>query len=351
MTKRLRPLIVVICVLVLGTLTACGAGDPSRAQNGRPAAMRIGVTVYDMSSFVSQGKEGMEAYAKANNIDLLWNSAGGDVGTQANQVDQLVNQGVSAIIIDPVQADSLGPQIQKAKAKKIPVIAVNAGLSDTSGLAASVLPDDIKAGEQEMQMMADKLGGKGNIVVLQGPLGQSTELDRTKGIQNVLAKYPGIKVLAQDTANWKRDQAVNRAKNWLASFSGKLNGIVSENDDMGLGALQATKEAGVTLPIVGIDGIEDGLNAVKNGEFIGTSLQHGRVEMAAGLGVAMRIAKGEQVKTPVYIMPPVTKDNVDAVLADVVTGKDKLLARLPALVDQNLQTGNIAYEGLPGQTR
>jgi len=155
-------------------------------------------------------------------------------------------------------------------------------------------------------------------------------------------------VLAPDTANWKGDEAVDRAKNWLSSFSGKLNGVVSENDDMGLGALQAAKEAGVTLPMVGIDGI---VNAVKNGEFIGRSLQHGRVEMAAGLGVAMRIAKGEQVKTPAYVMATVTNNNVDAVLAEVVTGKDKLLARLPALVDQNLQTGNIAYKSLPGQTR
>ena len=166
-------------------------------------------------------------------------------------------------------------------------------------------------------MMADHLGGKGNIVVLQGPLGQSGELDRTKGIKNVLAKYPDIKILAMDTANWKRDEAVNKVKNWISGFGPQINGVVAENDDMGLGALQALKESGRTdVPIVGIDGIEDGLNAVKSGEFIGTSLQNGTVELSAGLAVANALAKKEQVNTnPVYIMPAITKDNVDVAIA------------------------------------
>ena len=167
-----------------------------------------------------------------------------------------------------------------AKNAKIPVVAVNTALSDTGALASSVLPDDVKAGEQEMQMMADKLGGKGNIVILQGPLGSSPELDRTKGINNVLAKYPDIKVLAKDTSNWKRDEAVNKMKNWISGFGNQIDAVVAENDDMGLGALQALKESGRSgVPIVGIDGIEDGLNAVKSGEFIGTSLQNGTVDM------------------------------------------------------------------------
>ena len=228
------------------------------------------------------------------------------------------------------------------------VIAVKAGLPDTSGLAARVLPDDVAAGVAGDADGGRQARGQGKHRRPAGPAGAVRRIRPPQGHPERAGQIPGIKVLAPDTANWKGDEAVDRAKNWLSSFSGKLNGVVSENDDMGLGALQAAKEAGVTLPMVGIDGI---VNAVKNGEFIGRSLQHGRVEMAAGLGVAMRIAKGEQVKTPAYVMATVTNNNVDAVLAEVVTGKDKLLARLPALVDQNLQTGNIAYESLPGQTR
>jgi ribose transport system substrate-binding protein len=327
-------------------LTACGAGD-TESKSGKT---RVGVSVYDMSSFITAGKEGMDQYAKDNNIELVWNSANLDVSTQANQVDSLINQGVNAIIVVPVQADSLGPQVASAKAKGIPLVPVNAALN-SKDIAGNVQPDDVKAGEQEMQMMADHLGGKGNIVVLQGPLGQSGELDRTKGINNVLAKYPDIKILAMDTANWKRDEAVNKVKNWISGFGPQINAVVAENDDMGLGALQALKESGRTdVPIVGIDGIEDGLNAVKSGEFIGTSLQNGTVELSAGLAVANALAKKEQVNTnPVYIMPAITKDNVDVAMQHVVTDRQKFLDGLSALTAQNLKTGDIAYEGIPGQ--
>ena len=328
------------------SMTACGAGDTEANSD----TTRIGVTVYDMSSFITEGKEGMDAYAKAKNIELVWNSANNDVSTQASQVDSLINQGVDAIIVVPAQADSLGPQVASAKAKNIPLLAVNAAL-DTPDLAGNVQPDDVAAGAQEMQMMADRLGGRGNIVILQGPLGGSGEINRGKGIDQVLAKYPDIKVLAKDTANWKRDEAVNKTKNWISSFGTQIDGVVSQNDDMGLGALQALKEAGRNgVPIVGIDGIEDGLNAVKSGEFIGTSLQNGTVELSAGLAVADALVKGEKVKTdPVYVMPAITKDNVDVAIAHVVTERQKFLDGLVDLTEKNLQSGDIAYEGIPGQ--
>ena len=195
--------------------------------------------------------------------------------------------------------------------------------------------------------MADKLGGKGNIVILQGPLGSSPELDRTAGIESVLANYPDIKVLAKDTANWKRDEAVNKVKNWISSFGEELTGIVSENDDMALGAIQAMKEAGIALPVVGIDGIQDGLAAVKAGDMIGSSLQHGRVELAAGLGVAKNIICGEAVeKNYVYTMPAITPENVSQYEKNVVTEKDAFLATLPQLIAQNLASGDIANEKL-----
>lgn len=328
--------IAAMAIAVTGVITA-----PATAA----AQIKIGVTVYDMSSFITQGKEGMQAFAKANNIQLVWLSAGGDVATQASQVEQLINQKVKGIIIVPVQADSLAPQVKAAKAAKIPVFAVNTTLKDSSGLTSSVLPDDVAAGAQEMEQMATALGGKGNIVILQGPLGSSPELNRTAGIEKVLAKYPNIKVLAKDTANWGRDQATNKVKNWLSSFGDKINGIVAENDDMGLGAVQALKEANKKLPVVGIDGIQDGLAAVAAGDFIGSSLQHGRVELAAGLAVALMVTQGKSVKTTyTYVMPPITPANVGQYTKNVVSDKDAFLKRLPAVIAKNLKSGNIANE-------
>lgn len=332
-------------------LAGCAAQTESQTtETGTDTAaactdLRVGVTVYDMSSFITQGQEGMEAFAEANGIELLWNSAGGDVATQATQVETLINQGVDAIIIVPVAADSLQSQLQAAADAGIPVLAVNTTLADESLITSAVLPDDVAAGAQQMEQMAAALGGKGNIVILQGPLGSSPELDRTAGIESVLEKYPDIKVLAMDTANWKRDEAANKVANWITSFGDDLDGIVAENDDMALGAIQAMKEAGIKLPVVGIDGIEDGLRAVQSGDMIGSSLQHGRVELAAGLAVAQKVACGEPVeKVYTYVMPPITPDNVEQYLGNVVTNTEEFLARLPELIAKNLETGNIANE-------
>jgi ribose transport system substrate-binding protein len=105
----------------------------------------------------------------------------------------------------------------------------------------------------------------------------------------------------------------------------------------------------VKLPIVGVDGIEDGLRAVKSGDFIGTNLQHGTVELAAGLAVAAKIARGEQVdKAPVYLMPQITSVNVDTIMEHVVTKNAEFLATLPQLIEANLKTGKIANEILAG---
>jgi ribose transport system substrate-binding protein len=250
-----------------------------------------------------------------------------------------------------VQADTLQPQVKQAKSAGIPILDVNATLNNKD-ITASVQPDDVAAGAQEAQMMVDKIGETGNVVILQGPLGGSGEINRGKGIDQVLAKHPGIKVLAKDTANWKRDEAVNKMKNWISAFGDQISGVISENDDMGLGALQALKEAGMSVPIVGIDGIQDGLAAVKDGTFIGTSLQNGTVELSAGLAVAAQVARGEvKDANPVYVMPAITKDNVDAAIKHVVTDRKEFLAGLTKLTNENLKTGNVAYEGLPGQSK
>jgi len=323
-------------------LTGCGAGDPN-ASNAD--TITVGVTVYDMSSFITQGKEGMEAYAAANDIELQWTSAGGDVSTQANQMDQFVNSGVDAIIIVPVQADSLQPQVAAAKAADIPVIAVNTALSGAE-VTASVQPDDFAAGAQEATQMMEALGGTGKVVVLEGPLGSSPQINRGAGIDSVLTENADVEVLAQETANWSRDEAVNQMSNWITAFGDNIGGVISQNDDMALGAIQALREAGITgVPVVGIDGIEDGLKAVEDGDMIGTSLQHGTVELATGLAVAAKMVRGEDVDAnPVYTMPPVTQDNVADALKNVVTERAAFLKRLPELVDANLLAGDIANE-------
>lgn len=308
MTRVRRVSVGTAAVVLLGTLAACGGSDSDSASAD---AVRIGVTVYGQGNFIKQGKEGMEAYAKAKDIDLLWNSADGDVNKQADQVQQMIAAGVDAIIIVPVQYDSLTPQLKEAKAAGIPVIAVNTTIKQTDLLTASVLPDDVAAGAQVAQMMVDHLNGKGKVVIAQCVLGSSYELARTKGMMSVIDANPGITVLAKgEAANNGRPEGAARMKNWLTAFP-QIDGVIACGDDIGLGALQAAKEAGKKIPVAGIDGVADGLAAVESGDFIGTQLQHGRVELGAGLAVASQVAKGEDVeKEYVYKMAPVDASNV-----------------------------------------
>ncbi|HZL83049.1 MAG TPA: substrate-binding domain-containing protein, partial [Candidatus Deferrimicrobium sp.] len=191
---------VVLGGLLAAVLVGCAAQAPAgggATDTSGNKHYRIGVTVYGQGNFITQGQEGMMAYAKANNIDLLWNAANNDVNTQASQMEQLIAAGVDAIIIVPVQYDSLSTQIQNAKDKGIPVIAVNTTVKNTDLLTSSVQPDDVAAGEGTAEIMAKYLNGTGNVVILQCVLGSSYELARTKGMETVLAKYPNIKVLTK----------------------------------------------------------------------------------------------------------------------------------------------------------
>ncbi|GGD28020.1 D-threitol-binding protein [Microbacterium faecale] len=328
-------------------LVACGAGDPNA---GDDDTITIGVSVYDMSSFITEGKEGIDRYAADNDIEILWNSAGMDVSAQADQVDQYINAAVDAIIVVPVQAETLEPQVSAAAAADIPLLDVNATLNNDE-VAGSVQPDDVAAGAQEAEMMMEELGGEGNVVILQGPLGGSGEINRGAGIDQVLEEHPDVEVLAKDTANWSRDEAVNKMKNWISAFGDDIDGVISQNDDMGLGALQALREANMgDVPIVGIDGIEDGLRAVESGDFIGTSLQNGTVQLATGVAVAAKIVRGEDVDlNPVYLMPEITQENVPEAMEHVVTDRETFLDGLSDLINSNLESGDIAFEGLTGQ--
>jgi len=326
-------------------LTACSSNSSGDDAEGASATEQptIGVTVYGQDNFATQGREGIEAYAEQRNIDLLWNSADGDVTTQADQIDQYINAGVDGILIAPVQFDSLGPQLAAAAAAGIKIGFVNATVQDDSNVDVAVLPDNVAAGRQGAQMMMDELGGKGKVAILQCLLGASYEIDRTKGMEEVIAEYPEIEVVAKDGAQ-NIAEATDTVKNWMTSLP-ELDGVIACGDEIGLGAYQAATEAGREIAITGVDGTEDGLNAVKDGRFIGTQMQHARTEFAAGLAALYHLVQGEEMEELyTYTMAPVTPDTVDEFYPNVVSEKDAFLARIADVVDRNLESGKIEDE-------
>lgn len=334
---------------LLGCTLLAGLALPGRAALADKAHPVIGYAVYDMSSFISLGKGGVEKVAKADNVSLLWNSASMDVNTQISQIQQFINRKVDAIVIAAVNSSTLGPSVAAAKAAGIPVILTNLSVPDAvmKDAVSYVGPDDVKAGEQEANALMEAIHHKGAIVVLQGPLGQSGEIDRTKGIQNVLSRNPDVKLLAMQPGNWARNKAYGIMQDWLSRYGNQITGVIGENDDMAIGAIQAMREKGLQgkIPVTSIDGIKDGMRAVRDGLDVETNLQDGPLELGMALQVAVDHIQGKPVPhLAMIVMPAITKENVGHYYSQLYADPQAFLDKLPTLIRDNLASGNYAAQ-------
>jgi inositol transport system substrate-binding protein len=161
--------------------------------------------------------------------------------------------------------------------------------------------------------MGKVLGGKGNVCILIGKLDNEGAVKRTEGNEaTIAAKFPNIKVLAKETGNWQRDQGMSLTENWLTAYGKNLNGILANNDEMALGAVEALKAAGRTdVFVMGVDAIPDAKVAVGNGSLAATVLQDAVGQGRGAAEVAYAALKGEK-KAPITWVPfvLVNKDNL-----------------------------------------
>jgi ribose transport system substrate-binding protein len=344
-----------VAVLAALALTLTGCSRLSSHQGGGAAHPVIGFTVYNMTSYITLGKAGVDREAQALGAQVLWRTANNDVNNQVSQLQSFINQGVDAIVIAPVNAATLKPEIEQARAKGIPVFITNLTLDKpmSEETQSYVGADDVAAGEQEMRAMAQSLGGKGNIVLLQGPLGGSGEIDRTKGVMQELAKHPGIHLLAQQTADWDRNEAYNVMNNWLSAFGTRIDAVVSENDDMAIGSLRSLATRGLVgkTKVVGIDGLQDALDRVRSGEMIATNLQNAPLQLGMAVAVAVKGVRGQAYpKEALMTMPLVTKSNVDVIYDRLYTHRDAYFQTLPQLIESNLSSGDYGRQSLTDPT-
>lgn len=131
-------------------------------------------------------------------------------------------------------------------------------------------------------------------------MGQSAQIERRQGIQNILDQYPDIEVLAEKTANWSRSEGMTVMENWLQAFD-VIDAVVSENDEMGLGAREAVKASGKDIPVIGVDGITDALNAVAAGDMVASIFQDGAGQGAKAVEVLVDVIEGKQVEENYWI--------------------------------------------------
>lgn len=317
-TKSFALLVALAVALPLG-ITGCGSKASPTPVSGTPTTekktFKIGVSHYSLKNeftvLISDAQK-KKAAELGVSIDIF--GADSDVNTQLGQFENMIAKKYDAIITSPTDVSAMAVAVEKATAAGIPVIGVNTRV-DSDKLASYVGSQDVTAGEMEMQNLADKMGGKGNIVIIEGPIGSSAQIQRKEGIHKVLAKYPDIKVLSEKTGNWSRAEGLALMENWLQAFSGKINGVCAQNDEMALGAIKALESANLLdkIPVVGVDGIADGLAAIKEGKLTATAFQDAQGQGEKSVEIAVKILKGEKVDANYWIpFELVTKDTLAA---------------------------------------
>ncbi|MEY9460532.1 substrate-binding domain-containing protein [Bradyrhizobium ottawaense] len=217
---------------------------------------------------------------------------------QANQIDTAITQKFDAIIMSPFDLQASAPAIDKAIAAGIPVI-VSALKTASKNYTASIIVNDTEGGRIIGDQLGKLLPNGGNVVLMEGPIGQSAQIERKAGIDAGLAKFPKLKLIASKSGNWSRAEGQSLMENWLLAHPGQINAVLAENDEMALGAIEAMKSAKVdfkSVPVLAIDGIPDGKRAVQKGEMTVTLYKYARAEGQGAVDLAMRAVKGDSYK-------------------------------------------------------
>ncbi|MCS0605361.1 substrate-binding domain-containing protein [Streptomyces sp. LP11] len=272
---------------------------------------KMGLSLSTLNNpFFVQIRSGAQAEAKKRGVDLTVTDAQNDASQQANQLQNFTSSGLGSIIVNPVDSDAASNSVKAAGKAGIPVIAVDRGVNKAS-VDALVASDNVAGGEQAAKTIAEKLGGRGRIAILQGQAGTSAARERAAGFAKGLKAYPGIRVVAQQPADFDRTKGLDVMSNLLQAHP-DVQGVIAANDEMALGAIKALgSKAGTSVQVVGFDGTPDGLKAVKDGTLHASVAQQpsqlGRIAVDNALKAVQGKKVAQTVKVPVKV---VTKDNV-----------------------------------------
>jgi ABC-type sugar transport system substrate-binding protein len=273
-------------------------------------AAKIGVSMDKFDdNFLTVLRNGMADYAKTlPGVTLQIEDAKDDVSKQLSQVQNFIANGVDAIIVNPVDTSATAAITKAATDAGVPLVYVNREPTDVDKLgpkAAFVASNEAESGTLETKQICKLLGGKGNILVIEGQLSNQAAVQRTKDIHEVIAtpECTGMKIVAEQTATWDRTQAQNLMTNWLSKGL-TFDAVVSNNDEMAIGAIQAMKAAGIDTKkaiVGGVDATQDALASMKSGDLKVTVFQDAAGQGKGAVDAALALAAGKPVDKKVYI--------------------------------------------------
>jgi len=267
--------------------------------------MKIGVAVAQYDNYIAYLVQAMQARAKEipGGASLQLEDAGGDVVRQLGQVENFISQKVDAIIVNPADTAATRKITERVTQAGIPLVYLNSRPEVDSFPAGVVFvgTDERRIGQMQMEYLAEKMGGKGNLAIILGRLAHDDTRKRTTGVRDVLAKYPDIKVVEEQSANWERDKGMDLMSNWL--LSGKaIDAVAANNDEMGIGAAMALRQAGrKDIMVGGVDGTADGLAAIKRG-LLSVTVYRDTVGIGAGsVDAAVRLVNKENLQGDIWV--------------------------------------------------
>ena len=308
-----RPLGVALAMLATAALALTGCSADNAANAGGSGKKTIGVSMPEFHSlFYVAAVDGMKKAAADEGYELVVLNANGNSSQQVNQVQNLVTQQVGAVIFAMQDATAGAAGVAEAKGANIPVIAIDQ--RPQGDVTTFIGSDSIKASTELCDYLAKQMGGKGNLAIIKGVLGSSTEIERSKGCSSILEKNPDIKVVSTTNADWDENKAYNVAQDVLTA-NPELQAIFAQNDGMALGAAKAAAQAGRSnLKIVSVDGFPQVYDAIESGQVLATMSQEPYQMGELAVRTAIKAMNGEAGSIPKEQLQPtvlVTKENLE----------------------------------------
>ncbi|WP_052056005.1 ABC transporter substrate-binding protein [Myxosarcina sp. GI1] len=277
----------------------------------------VGVTVGDLSNpFFVVMAEGAKQAAKeigGNDVRVTVVSSGYDLNQQFNQLENFVAADTDVVVLNAANSKGIRPAVDKAREAGSVVVAVDTGVD--AEVDATVTTNNLQAGEVSCQYIADRLEGKGNVVIVNGPPVASV-IERVDGCLSVLAKYPEIKILSKDqNAEGSRDGGLRVMSDILTTFP-DIDAVFAINDPSGVGAdLAANQAKRDDFFIVGVDGAPEAIDAIASEDsvYAATATQDPRGMAETAVRVGNKVLKGEKLESQEILIPVklITKENVD----------------------------------------
>jgi ribose transport system substrate-binding protein len=309
MTIRRSALLAAVATVAL--FAATGAGFAKDAK-------KIGLAVANLqANFFNQIKQSVEAYGKEKGLEVITVDAKGDSATQVSQIQDLITQGIDALIYIPAGATAASVPVKAARAAGIPVINIDRNADGAPG-DTFIATDSVTSAKQVCNYIVKKAGGKGNMVIIHGQKGTTPEVDRSKGCGEVLAANPGVKVVNEQWSQmWSQDEGFKIAQDMLQADP-SISIVFAQADGLALGAAQAVKVANPDhkIWVGGFDGDTAALEALSKNVFDVTATQQTQLMGRMGVDAAIAVVKGEKVPAAqLQDATLTTKDNVAGFIA------------------------------------